>query len=272
VCVFGARPFFYGERFLYRIFEIRTDFHALLYFGEPRKMYPSFPMHEMSKWEFILNNPEWVSVFASAVFALVTAYIIWRQKVVMEQQVEVTNKLGEISARHERLQNRLLKLQHEHEWLTAMNMKREAILKTATKLHIDMLYIMANHRLGRDHEMWSSLLAMRSELKLQLEILDTAAYSTLKTGWYAQLLAWADALFAIIPARKPWVRRRRKCSPSHSLSAASRCADSMCMCSCSSGTRRSADMLTKSAGQNICTKWSPSLVRATLRIPRIPIF
>jgi len=33
---------------------------------------------------------------------------------------------------------------------------------------------------------------------LQLEILYTAAYSTLKTGWYAQLMAWAEALFAII--------------------------------------------------------------------------
>jgi hypothetical protein len=155
-------------------------------------------MHEMSKWEFFLNNPEWVSVFASAVFAIVTVYIIWRQKVAMEQQVEVTKKLGQASARHERLQNRLIKLQHEHEWLTAMNIKREAILKTATKLHIDMLYIMGNHRLGRDNEIWSSLLASRSELKLQLEILDTAAYSTLKSGWYEQLGVWANALFAII--------------------------------------------------------------------------
>jgi hypothetical protein len=170
-----------------------------------RVVYPPIEMREMPFWKLIENSPEWVTVFGTFLFAGITAVIIWRQKCVMEhqatimqQQKEVMEKQGEISARHEQMQNRLLQLQHEHEWLTALNAKREEILRTSTGLHIGVLTIIRNIGVGQDEQVWSDVLKLRSELKLQMEILDVAAYTGDKGGWYAKLDAWCSEVFRII--------------------------------------------------------------------------
>lgn len=179
-------------------------------------MYAPIEMHDMSFWKVVQNSPEWITVFSTILFAAITSYIIWRQKCVMQQQVKVTKeqgedaarimqeqvkmmeKQGEISARHEQMQNRLLQLQHEHEWLTVLNAKRYEILKIATKLHVDVLYLIKKVDAGQDAMVWSRMLELRSELKVQMEILDVAAYTKDKDGWYAKLGAWVTELFSII--------------------------------------------------------------------------
>ena len=158
---------------------------------------PSFPMHEMSVWEFLLNNPEWVTLFATILFATVSTYIIWCQKNIMKQQVLLMQQQGEKSLQHERTQNVLFTLQHEHDWLASMNGQREAILKTAKRLHINTLFS-SHEPTVVDAQAWREVQTLRSELKLQLEVLDFAAYSPLKNDWYAQLMAWVDALLPII--------------------------------------------------------------------------
>src|ERR1700722_13431102 len=75
-------------------------------------IYPSLAMHEMSKWEFVLNNPEWVAVFASAVFAVFTIVVIVWQVGVMKAQVRVMVWQGRNSSRHESIQNRLIQSQN----------------------------------------------------------------------------------------------------------------------------------------------------------------
>jgi hypothetical protein len=180
---------------------------------------PSFPMHKMNMLEFLLNNPEWVTLFATIVFATVSTYIIWCQKNIMKQQVLLMQQQGEKSLQHERMQNILLTLQHEHDWLASMNVQREAILKTAKRLHINTLFssnvqreailktakrlhintlFSSSEPTVLDAQAWREVQTLRSELKLQLEVLDFAAYSPLKNGWYMQLMAWVDALLPIL--------------------------------------------------------------------------
>ena len=52
-------------------------------------------MQEMSFWQLVENSPEWVGVFANALFAIVTIYVVYRQVRVMGWQ------------------NNLIRLQHE---------------------------------------------------------------------------------------------------------------------------------------------------------------
>jgi hypothetical protein len=158
---------------------------------------PLIPMQEMPFWELVKNSPEWVSVFASALFAGVTIVVIIWQVRVMKSQVRVMKWQAKISARHERRQNDLIRLQHEHDWLNALNVKREVILKTASNLHIKALYIESDHAIN-DDGVWSELLKLRADLRLQMEILDVAAYTKDQEGWYGKLMAWSNEVFRII--------------------------------------------------------------------------
>src|ERR1700678_832331 len=101
-------------------------------------MYPEF-MHEESFWTLVKSSPEWVAVFASSLFAIVTTFIIWRQQIAMESQVNVMKKQGEISAEHQRVQNVILRLQHEHDWLLRKNAERKEILNLVGKLRYSVV-------------------------------------------------------------------------------------------------------------------------------------
>jgi hypothetical protein len=93
-------------------------------------------MEPMSFWHLILNNPEWVGVFANALFAIVTIGVVIWQVCVMRAQVRVMKWQGRNSARHELIQNRLIRLQHEHEWVLRKNQQREQLLKLGRKLNL----------------------------------------------------------------------------------------------------------------------------------------
>jgi hypothetical protein len=191
------------------------------------------PIEDMSFWKLVENSPEWVTVFTTVLFALITTYIIWRQKVAMEKQVEVMTKQGDAAAKileeqvrvtraqgeaatsvmqeqakvmqwqasnsdlHERQQNHLLQLQHEHEWLNEMNRQRIEIMRLAKTLHINTL-IIANKPSPADREAWSVILRTHSELKLQMNLLDVAAYTKTADNWYVKLTSWMDAVFSAI--------------------------------------------------------------------------
>jgi hypothetical protein len=143
-------------------------------------------MHDYSWTQLLKDNPEWATV----IFSAVTVLIIFWQVVVMIVQGNRVN-------RRARQQNTLVRLQHEHDWLDALNVKREAILNVAEKLHIDVLFIIANHN-ANDNVVWDELLKLRTELKSRMEILDVAAYTRDKDGWYEKLAAWLAELFRII--------------------------------------------------------------------------
>lgn len=191
------------------------------------------PMEEMSFWKLVENSPEWVTVFTTVLFALITTYIIWRQKIAMEKQVEVMTQQGDAAAKileeqvkvtraqgeaatavmqeqakvmqwqasnsdlHERQQNHLLQLQHEHEWLNEMNRQRTEILRLAKTLHINTLTIV-NKPSVVDREAWSTILRLRAELKLQMDLLDVAAYTKKPDDWYTKLSNWMNVLFEAI--------------------------------------------------------------------------
>src|SRR5580698_514380 len=87
------------------------------------------PMEPVSFWQLVENSPEWVGVLVNALFALVTITIIGLQVRVMIWQ-------GRNSEQHERIQNRLIKLQHEHSWLLRLNAEREQLLVSGRKLHL----------------------------------------------------------------------------------------------------------------------------------------
>lgn len=172
-------------------------------------------MQEYTWTQLIKNSPEWVGVIASSLFAAITAIIIWRQKRAMDRQVNVTRELGEatnrilmhqteilrlqgeISAQHQRTQNVILRLQHEHDWLTAYNARREKLLRTVTTLHTLILTIVGTPAYDA-RGTWSEFLQCRSDMKSQLDLLDAAAFTKETTGWYAELQSWNAELFKII--------------------------------------------------------------------------
>jgi len=143
-------------------------------------MYPSIPIHEMSKWEFFLNNPEWVGVFANALFAAVTIGVVTWQVRVMQWQ-------GRNSSRHEQIQNQLLRLQHEHEWVLRLNTEREKLLKAARDLHM-AASCLKEEQSNTDARNWGDVQDIADELHRRLDILDITVF----TGEYDQRYASLD--------------------------------------------------------------------------------
>jgi hypothetical protein len=76
--------------------------------------------------------------------------------------------------------------------------KRQEILETATRLHIDVLFIIRNAASDNDAEVWNRIMRSRCDLRLEMETLDVAAYTNDVDGWYATLGAWSTKLFKII--------------------------------------------------------------------------
>jgi hypothetical protein len=153
----------------------------------------TLPMEPMSFWQLVENSPEWVGVFANALFAVVTIGVVIWQVCVMKAQVRVMQWQGRNSARHERLQNRLLRLQHEHEWLLRLNAEREQLLKLARKLHL-AAYGLKVTQSNADALNWQEVQDTAYELASRLEILDIAAFTGKNDNWYPNLTRYVDAV------------------------------------------------------------------------------
>jgi len=92
-----------------------------------------------------------------------------------------------------------VQLQHEHEWLNEMNRQRIEIVRLAKKLHITTLSLAREGSPDELHaKVWSDLQAAYYEMKLQLELLDVAAYTKEPDGWYMKLRGWLKEIFAAI--------------------------------------------------------------------------
>jgi hypothetical protein len=152
-------------------------------------------MHEMSFWELAKNSPEWVGVFANALFALVTiGVVVW--------QVRVMKWQGRNSERHERAQNTLIRLQHEHEWMLRINAEREQFLRLGRKLHLAAGCLRLEPSIA-DKITWEQVQDTAFELRDRLSILDLRAYSGLYDSWYPRLETYVDAVVkAVVEDRK----------------------------------------------------------------------
>src|SRR5580698_1030997 len=181
-------------------------------------MHPSIPMHEMSKLEFLLNNPEWVAVFASAVFAVFTITVIIWQVFVMKEQVRVMVWQGRTSARHEsrqnRLiesQNRLIRFQFEHERIQILNGERARLLKLGRKLQLSVSCLKETPS-EHDGIFWDEVVDEASELNVRLSTLDIDAYDDFYGEWYFHLTDYVESLLRAIaddgkqPAIAPGIR------------------------------------------------------------------
>ena len=143
-------------------------------------------MQKMSFWQLALNSPEWVGVFANVVFAGVTiGVLIW--------QVRVMKWLGRNSEHHERIQNRLIRLQHEHEWVLRANSEREQILKVARKLHLAASSLKETPN-ESDSVIWKEVQDTVYELAQRLQILDLKVYDSPYDNWYPVLEDYVDAM------------------------------------------------------------------------------
>jgi hypothetical protein len=170
----------------------------------PAIVYAPIEMHEMSFWKLIENSPEWVAVFASSVFAIVTTIVVWRQYRVMQEQVRLMKWQGENTDRHERQQNRLMQYGYEHEWMKGLNAERERLLNLVRKMQaISLALIIAGDYAGmqpaRDEQNWRELDETAGELDTRLQVLDVAVYAgSHNTNWYQSLREYVAAILKAI--------------------------------------------------------------------------
>jgi hypothetical protein len=150
-------------------------------------------MHEMSFWELVKNSPEWISVFANALFAVVTISVIIWQVCVMKWQGRIMVWQGRNSSRNERTQNKLIRLQHEHEWMLRLNAEREQLLKSARELYLSAVHVKTAPADEGIIAAWGEVRDSVYELDARLNILDMATL-TENDNWYPSLRKYVDAI------------------------------------------------------------------------------
>ncbi len=155
-------------------------------------------MHPMSLWQLILNSPEWVAVFANAAFAAVTIGVVIWQVYVMKAQVRVMVWQGRTSARHERIQNRLIRLQHEHEWVWQKNRERGQLLESARKLNLAVGVLVNEQSSSLEPISWGEIQDISHELDSRLNILDVATFAGFYDQWFYTLKEYVDAIRNVI--------------------------------------------------------------------------
>ena len=116
---------------------------------------------------------------------------------VMALQVRVMRWQGHISVRHERIQNQLIRLQQEHEWLMRLNAEREQGLRLARRLHLSASCLEQSYSAG-DNLNWEELRKTAHELSERLRILDIGAHSGVYDGWFADLEEYVEAVRNIV--------------------------------------------------------------------------
>lgn len=160
-------------------------------------MHPPMPMHEMSKLDFFLNNPEWMAVVASSIFAFVTVCVIIWQAVIMNRQANVMKWQAENSDLCERQQNRLIRLQLEMSRLQLLNAERAQLLKLARNLHL-VAGCLKETTSDVDEIHWEQMQDAVYELNERLNALDPAVYSSSYDTWFMSLKNYVDALLKAV--------------------------------------------------------------------------
>jgi hypothetical protein len=154
-------------------------------------------MQPMSWGHLILNSPEWVAVFASALFAVVTIGVVIWQVCVMKAQVRVMIWQARSSHRNEQTQNRLLRLQHEHEWVRQRNREREELLKLAGKLS-SAVSCLKDPRSRSAPQHWYDVQSTAYELESRLSLVDITAFLGVYDHWYPNLRQYLEAVLDVV--------------------------------------------------------------------------
>jgi hypothetical protein len=150
-------------------------------------------MQPMSLWQLFLNNPEWASVFSSAIFSVMTIGVIIWQVRVMKSQERVMKSQGRLM----NIQNQSIRLQHEHEWVIQKNREREQLLKLARDLHL-AAGCLREESSDVDHLHWEQVQDTVHELSARLNILDLAVFSSSYDGWFFNLKCYVDAILKAV--------------------------------------------------------------------------
>ncbi len=143
-------------------------------------------MQPISLWELAKNSPEWVAAFASILFGIVMALLVYWQVIVMKRQ-------GENSDRHERIANRTLRLQIEREWILQRNRDRRRLVKLARKLQLAAMTLASNPPVD-DPLAWDEVQSAADEITSRLRILDLATFSSEFDSWFSPLEDYAEAV------------------------------------------------------------------------------
>jgi len=121
-------------------------------------MHLPLEMHDYTWAQLLKDNPEWASLCATVLFAIITTVIIWRQKCVMEAQVKIMKWQAKNSVRHEtqqnklleaqnrliEMQNRVFRFQFEYSRLNEINHERRELLKMAQQIYEDASFVVGD--------------------------------------------------------------------------------------------------------------------------------
>ena len=142
--------------------------------------FAAFPMHEMTKLEWMLNNPEWVNALASGLFAIITIGIILAQVI--------------FSTRAQGRQNKLLQYQLEYARMQSLNVVREDIRARVMKLRTYLSLV----KQGGSTVSWDDLRDSVYDLYDQVLRLDSSVYSGHFDGWYGLLIRYIEDMFKAV--------------------------------------------------------------------------
>jgi hypothetical protein len=153
-------------------------------------------MREISFWKLVENSPEWVGVFTTTVFALVTTAIIFGQYLAMKAQVRVMLWQGKLSARHERQQNSLLehqnkviRYQFEYARLNESNNERKLLLALGRKIY-ETAHFAAGASPSADAKYLHDLRVLSDEVTTRENVLSVSVYSGKFDAWYENFLQY----------------------------------------------------------------------------------
>lgn len=104
---------------------------------------------------------------------------------------------GRNSDHHERIQNKLILLQHEHEWLLRLNAEREHIFKSARELHLTASAFREKPS-PADENNWGKLQNAVFELDERLRVLDVAVYTGANDNWFPALKQYVEAVLKAV--------------------------------------------------------------------------
>lgn len=185
-------------------------------------------MHETSFWRFVEDSPEWVSVFTTALFAIVTTAIIYGQYLAMKAQVRVMVWQGKLSARHERQQNMLLenqnkiiRYQFEYTRLTESNNERKQLLTLGRKMYEIAHYVVVASQ-SAVAEYLQQLRVISDEVTVRTNVLNIAVYSGKYDAWYEDFLDYIGLVIKALVSESSTV-------PSSDTRTKIRSANELCM-------------------------------------------
>jgi hypothetical protein len=110
------------------------------------------------------------------------------------------------SHRNDQTQNRLLRLQHEHEWILRRNQAREQLLKSVDKLK-SAVGCLKDHRSRSAPEHWYTVQDTAYELESRLSVLDHTTYTGMYDDWYPSLREYVEAITEVVVSDSEYPQR-----------------------------------------------------------------